>query len=107
MSIKWLIFILKVILILLLLYIFSYLLLSWRGKYDSYSSGEGKEWAFDGTKGRSGDYLPFGSSFMPDLYQQETNLCRFYRPLIKLDSLLTKDHNIQHFADKWGTGKSL
>jgi len=75
------------------LYIFSYLLLSWRGKALSYSY-DGKEWSFQGTEMQGDYYHPQSPNFRPHLLETERRMCMFYRPLIQLDARMTKD---KHF----------
>jgi hypothetical protein len=85
----------KVLKISVSLYIFSYLLLSWRGKADSYSY-DGLVWSFQGTKMSSLYYFPSSSDFKPKLLETERRMCLFYRPLIQLDARLTKDKYIYY-----------
>ncbi len=92
---KNLILVAKVVAVGVALYLFSYLLLSWRGKLLSYSY-DGKEWSFGGTKGLTAYYFPWSSSFDPQILVSERRMCQFYQPLIKLDASLTKDKHIYH-----------
>jgi hypothetical protein len=92
---KKLIPITKVVIIIMSLYIFSYLVLMCRGKNLSYSY-DGKEWSFGGSKGLTAYYFPWSSSFDPQILENERKICQFYRPLIQLDARLTKDKHIYH-----------
>jgi hypothetical protein len=77
------------------LYTISYVLLSWRGKANSYSY-DGLEWSFDGTKGKGAYYFSWSSSFDPKILENEKRMCLFYRPLIQLDARLTNDKHVYH-----------
>lgn len=90
-----LVFTYRVLKIILSVYVLSYLLLSWRGKADSYSY-DGLVWSFQGSKGGGAYYFPWSSSFKPEILETERRMCLFYRPLIQLDARLTKDKHIYY-----------